>query len=109
VTHVMDEEYEIAADFAEAAEPSGEALEARIRALIASRDATIREQAQEIAEWKRKAENLCQAYGEHLIEHGAGGRCSQRRSVSQPEIPRNMVSSGVGEIAAARAPEPEGE
>jgi uncharacterized protein (DUF849 family) len=41
VTHVRDEADAIAEDFAEAAEPSGEDLEARIRALIASRDATI--------------------------------------------------------------------
>jgi hypothetical protein len=108
VTHVRDEADAIA-DAYTRSDQEFDDLSARIRALVASRDATIREQAQEIAEWKRKAENLCQAYGEHLIEHGAGGRCSQRRSVSQPEIPRNMVSSGVGEIAAARAPEPEGE
>jgi hypothetical protein len=51
VTHVMDEAYEIAADFAEAAEPSGEDLEARIRALIAK--VRLNERRKRDDEWTR--------------------------------------------------------
>lgn len=41
-----------------------EGLRQHIKGLEAERD-----------DLKRKGELLCQAYGEHLIEHGSGGRC----------------------------------
>ena len=45
-----------------------EGLRQRIKGLEAERD-----------DLKRKGELLCQAYGEHLIEHGSGGRCGAER------------------------------
>lgn len=45
-----------------------EGLRQHIKGLEAERD-----------DLKRKGELLCQAYGEHLIEHGSGGRCGAER------------------------------